>query len=104
MAHWTTHTKYTFHTETENLRNLSVDELAFHIESRTGLNVMVSEYSGSWNSQITQCLKVEHIASASDSDNGNWAFVLLNDVIKSITGNNCLMPAREKIEIFCECS
>lgn len=101
MSRWTTHTKYTFHAE-NNTGLLSAADLAAVLEARTGSCAMVKDYVGSWKGQTVAGFEIVYIAT--DADNGQIAFEILNQVIKKITQNNCLMPTREQIEVFCECS
>lgn len=102
MAHWTEHTQFNFHVE--NLTNITRDELALFIQQATGECTMVSDYVGAWDGMVTESFKVTWIAPHDMHEQMQRVKMHeLNNVICRMTGNKCLMPTRETIEVLCSC-
>lgn len=106
MPIWTTHIRYTFHAEV-NDRFMTADRLARFIEHETGLCTMVEPYVGSWRGEATDGLKVTWLAPCAfdmGDDEREARFSLLNDLIRDLTGNTCLMPVRDEVDVYCTCN
>jgi len=104
MSKWTTHTKYTFHCEENSEVVISKESLAEDVNYWLDLSMMVEDYVGAWEGKVTRGFKVTYIApcdltNEQEEELVNW----IENFLRKLTGNTCIMPVREVIEVRCSC-
>ena len=97
MHKWTTHTKYTFHCET----NLSKVYITKAVERELSMCAMTEDYVGAWEGKATKGVKVTWIAACGEPEG---SFEVLHSFLRAYTENTCVMPIRERVEVFCTCA
>ena len=103
MSKWTTHIKYTFHCE-DSVLDLSKEGIAEAVNGFLGLCVMVEDYTGAWEGEVTRGFKVTYIAPCDLTNEREDELVdRLENFLRKLTGNSCIMPVREGIQVRCSC-
>ena len=100
MAHWTQHSKYSFHVEPV----LTPETLAFNLD-RLGFRTLCESYVGAWNEgEVSHGVRVTWIAAYGMEEKiEDLQFHLIEDHLKLWANSTCLMPTRECVELRCTC-
>ena len=102
MPHWTEHTQYQFHCE-RMYPDQTAAEIAAAVEATIYVGCMVEEYVGAWEGKATPGFRVTWIAPHDDAEGENYTVNNLRVFLAAFTGNKCVMPTRQKIEVYCTC-